>query len=133
MLLEKVNEEIIKHPSLNQAPNGTLREEEAIEESVNSTIDDDSEDADDESELDEDDSTFDSETNHSSCASSVKSLDASSAIKPSISKLNFKLLNILANMRIFIGKSKDNNNLDLFVKDSLIDGFVIFIEKLNGF
>ncbi|OWB61663.1 hypothetical protein B5S29_g2562 [[Candida] boidinii] len=132
-LLEKVNEEIIKHPSLNQEPNGTLREEEAIEESVNSTIDDDSEDADDESELDEDDSTFDSETNHSSCASSVKSLDASSAIKPSISKLNFKLLNILANMRIFIGKSKDNNNLDLFVKDSLIDGFVIFIEKLNGF
>ncbi len=61
-----------------------------------------------------------------------------------ISKLNFKLLNILANMRIFVGNVKngeidnviipDDGDCEEFnVKDYLIDGFISFIEILNGF
>ncbi|KAH3663636.1 hypothetical protein OGAPHI_005037 [Ogataea philodendri] len=51
--------------------------------------------------------------------------------RPAISKLNFKLLNVVANMRIFAGNKDFPAPLE--VKDQLVEFFVEIIEKLNGF
>ncbi|KAG7731403.1 hypothetical protein KL948_003033 [Ogataea haglerorum] len=56
--------------------------------------------------------------------------DADQTPRPIISKLNFRLLNVVANMRIFAGSDKFCASIE--AKDQLIDFLVGLIEELNG-
>ncbi|KAG7857256.1 hypothetical protein KL919_003893 [Ogataea angusta] len=56
--------------------------------------------------------------------------DADQAPRPIISKLNFRLLNVVANMRIFAGSDKFGASIE--AKDQLVDFLVGLIEELNG-
>ncbi|CDK26813.1 unnamed protein product [Kuraishia capsulata CBS 1993] len=49
-----------------------------------------------------------------------------------LSRNNFKMLNILGNMRIFIGNRSDQD-CDLKVKNQMVESFVSKLEMLNGF
>lgn len=65
---------------------------------------------------------------------SIESVDESSLPKPVIPQINFKLLNILANMRIFAGNKAHASELSLdpILRQGLVDGLLSYIQKLNN-